>query len=238
MKPTPAIQTKGLSKGFGARLVLKGIDLEVAQGETVALMGANGSGKTTLLRCLAALTRPTAGEVRWFGHPAAADASARRLVGMVAHENAVYPHLTVSENLIFAARMYGLPRPAHRAEDLIRRFGLWTHALWPAVRLSRGMRQRLALARALIHEPPILLLDEPFSGLDRAGSELLIALVSDLRARDRTVCFASHDPQIAYRLAGRVLCLESGRLHVQGSGFRVQDAPPATRHPLPATRAA
>ena len=213
MSATPAIQTKGLSKGFGARLVLKGIDLEVAQGETVALMGVNGSGKTTLLRCLAALTRPTAGEVRWFGRPAAADASARRLVGMVAHENAVYPHLTVSENLIFAARMYGLPGPAQRAEDLIRRFGLWTHAHWPAVRLSRGMRQRLALARALIHEPPILLLDEPFSGLDAAGSELLIALVSDLRARDRTVCFATHEPQIAHRLADRVLRLESGRLY-------------------------
>ena len=212
MRPTPAIQTRGLCKRFGPRLVLKAIDLEAAQGETIALMGANGSGKTTLLRCLAGLSRPTAGEVCWFGHPAAAHVLARGLVGMVAHENALYPHLTAWENLIFAARMYGLPDPARRADELLCRFGLSAQAHGPAVRLSRGMRQRLALARAVIHEPRILLLDEPFSGLDAAGSELLIDLLSDLRARERTVCLAAHDLQIAQRLAGRVLRLESGRL--------------------------
>ena len=116
-EPAPAILVRRLSKSFGRRTVLRQIDWQVAEGQSVAVTGANGSGKSTLLACLASVVRPTSGEVRWFGHPAAGDPAARRLVGMVAHENRLYPHLTLRENLVFAARMYGVAWPQRRADQ-------------------------------------------------------------------------------------------------------------------------
>ncbi len=228
-----AIRAKGLSKVFGTRSVLDGIDLEVAEGETLALTGANGAGKTTLLRCLASLTRPTAGEVFWRGRRAAGDASARRLLGMVAHESSAYPQLTVRENLLFTARMQGLHRPVTRADEWIRSVGLETHAHSLVARISRGMKQRLALARALIHDPPILLLDEPFSGLDAGGRDWLVALLAGLRDRGRTVCFSTHDVYAAETLADRVVYLQSGRLKELG-----KDQLRASEASLSAARAA
>jgi heme ABC exporter ATP-binding subunit CcmA len=218
MDRTIAIHATRLSKAFGSRTVLSRVDLEVAEGEAVALCGANGAGKTTLLRCLASVTRPSAGEVFWFGRPAAGCASARRLIGMVGHEASAYPHLTVRENVIFAARMYDVPHAVQRADDLIRAIGLQSHAECLTARISRGKRQRLALARALVHEPSILLLDEPFSGLDAEGTQWLIALLESLRDRGRTICFATHDRQLAERQADRIVLLQGGRLQEIGSG--------------------
>ncbi len=154
----PAISARRLSKRFGARRVLDAIELQVAAGQCVVLTGANGAGKTTLLRCLASLLRPSDGEVRWFGQ-SSADPAARRLIGMVAHETRLYPHLTLRENLVFAARMHDVAGPRRRADELLAAVGLAAHAdrLPPA--LSRGMRQRAAVARAILHDPPILLLD-------------------------------------------------------------------------------
>jgi ABC-type multidrug transport system ATPase subunit len=207
-----AIQTERLSKVFGRRVVLREIDLEVAEGEIVAITGANGAGKTTLLRCLASVLRPSAGEVRWFGRSARAGWAARRLVGLVAHESLLYPHLTLRENLIFAARMSDVRDPARHADAWLGSTGLGPHATRVPTRISRGMRQRLAVARALIHDPPIVLLDEPFSGLDTEGSEWLVRLLQDLRTQRRTICFAAHDPLTRRRLADRLLELQSGRV--------------------------
>ena len=176
------------------------------------MIGANGAGKTTLLRCLASIVRPTAGEVRWFGN-AVKSTAARRLIGMVAHESHLYPHLTLRENLVFAARMCGVSEPAHRANQLLGRTALSSYAeLWPT-QVSAGIRHRAAIARALVHDPPILLLDEPFSCLDAQGSQWLLEMLLDFRKSGRTICFATHDETKTDRLAERVLELRSGQLH-------------------------
>ncbi len=227
----PAIEVVGLSKWFGDQVVLDAIDLVVPRGECVALRGANGAGKTTLLRCLAALVRPTAGEVRWLGRPAAAAPADRRLVGMVAHETLVYPHLTVQENLLFAARMCDVADPARRTAELLSSAGLEVYARRPASQVSRGTRQRLAVLRAVVHDPPILLLDEPFSGLDARAADWLAGLLGELRGRGRTVCLVSHDPHRARELADRVIELCSGRLRElkDGASDETRGTPPAAR---------
>lgn len=228
---TTAIQTRGLCKAFGGRPVLHKLDLDVAEGEKVALTGANGAGKTTLLRCLASILRPSSGEVRWFGQPAAANPAARRLIAMVGHETRLYPHLTVRENLIFAARMCDVRQPALRADQLLESIGLRPHAHRFPAQLSRGMRQRVAIVRALVHDPRILLLDEPFSGLDRQATDWLLGLLRDLHAQQRTVCFTTHDRHKAEHLSDRVLHLCSGRAEqVRSAGETVfQEVAPKAR---------
>jgi len=210
-----AIRTRGLCRAFGSRIVLRQIDLAIPAGQTVALTGANGAGKTTLLRCLAALSRPTAGEVRWFGQPAAANSPACRLLGVVMHESQIYPHLTVRENLLFSARMYDVPEPGKQVERWLENVGLERHRHCLAASLSRGMRQRLALARALAHDPQILLWDEPFSGLDHESAGWLKDLLEKLREAGKTVCFSTHDADLARNHADRILLLRAGRLQEQ-----------------------
>ena len=217
IETTPAIRASGLSKVFGNRVVFSRLDLEVAEGESVALTGANGAGKTTLLRCLASIFRPTSGEISWFGRSITSDPTAKRLIGVVAHESFLYPRLTLRENLIFAARMCDVRRPGDGADRLLESVSLRPHADRLPTQISKGMRQRLAIARALIHDPPILLLDEPFSGLDAAGVEWLVTLLGDLRERGRTLCFAMHDQAKVRRLADRVLHLRSGRVQERAS---------------------
>lgn len=216
MTPTAelAIQVRGLTKEFGRRAVLRQIDLEIVPGQSLALTGANGAGKTTLLRCLASLVRPTAGTICWFGQPVTAGPAVRRLIGMVAHENRLYPQLTLRENLVFAARMHGLAEPHPHADAWLDRIGLAACAGYLPGQASKGMRQRVAVARALLHEPPILLLDEPFSGLDQAGCQWLMAMLHDVRGVGRTLCFATHDAGPVRRLADRVLELRAGTLHL------------------------
>jgi len=208
----PAIEAHRLAKAFGRRIVLRDLGLAIGEGETVALMGSNGAGKTTLLRCLAAILRPTAGHVRWFGEPAASGPEMRRLVGVLGHGNLLYPHLTLRENLLFAARMYDLSRPDDTADRWLRSAGLEWAAKRPASGLSRGMAQRAGLARALLHEPKILLLDEPFAGLDVEGASWLAGTLQDLCNRGRTICFATHDPARARQLADRSLYLRAGQI--------------------------
>jgi ABC-type multidrug transport system ATPase subunit len=158
------------------------------------------------------LTRPTSGEVRWFGRPAGADPAARRVLGMVPHQSCLYPHLTARENVLFAARMQGLADPGRRADEWLAAAGLGPHAHRLATHLSRGTRQRLALARALVHDPPIVLMDEPFAGLDAEAAGWLLDLLAAFRRRGRAVCLATHDPEKLQNLCGRVLQLRGGRI--------------------------
>ena len=209
---TIAIEARGLARRFGDRIVFEHVDLSVAEGQCVALTGANGAGKTTLLRCLASALRPSEGEVRWFGHAAAADPASRRLIALAAHEGSLYPHLTLRENLVFAARMCDVRRPARRADQWLRGVGLHAYARCLPGQVSKGMRQRLSLARALLHDPQIVLLDEPFSGLDISGTDWLLDLLERLLRRRRTLLFATHDLQITRLLADRVLRLRSKRV--------------------------
>ena len=208
-----AIQVSRLSKSFGGRTVLDGVDFQIAAGQSVALTGANGAGKTTLLGCLAWALRPDGGEVRWFGQLAGGNVALRRAIGLLAHESGLYSHLTLRENLLFAARMSAAGDAAGISQRWLELTGLAPHANALPTQLSRGMRQRLAVGRALIHDPPILLLDEPFAALDAAGAEWLSALLAELRNRGRTLCFVAHEQERVRRLADRVLELREGKVY-------------------------
>lgn len=193
-------------------MVLREVDLEIAAGECVVLTGENGSGKTTLLRCLAAQARPSSGKVFWFGHLAAGHPEQRKLIGMVTHESRLYPHLTLRENLLFAARMCALDEPRQRVDSLLDQIGLQSLADRQVRQVSRGIQQRLAVARALIHNPPILVLDEPFSGLDSLSRDWLTGILKELRATGCAVCLATHDEEQMRLLADRILMLRKGSL--------------------------
>lgn len=212
IKSAVAIQAMRISKDYDGRSVLRTVSLNVAQSECVALAGANGAGKTTLLRCLAGASRPNAGTVHWFGQNAFSNPDARHLMGYVAHESCLYPHMTLRENVLFAARMNDVPKPGERTDELIEFAGLGPCRDRRASQLSRGMRQRLSIARAMVHDPRILLLDEPFAGLDSEGTEWLVGLLRDLRARGRALCFATHDLKLSQRFSDRIVSLKSGRL--------------------------
>jgi len=209
----PPIVAEGLRREFGGIPVLAGIDLTVDAGELVVLLGANGAGKTTLLRVLATLLRPSGGTLRLFGEDASRrPPAARRRVGHVGHESACYPDLTGRENLRFYAELHGVPDPESRITELLRWAGL-EEAARRAVRVySRGMVQRLALARALLHGPELLLLDEPFSGLDPSASARLQSLLAELRRSGHAIVLSTHDVERVAAIATRVAILHRGRI--------------------------
>jgi len=177
------IRARGLGKRFGAKRVLEGLDLDVERGDFLLVTGPNGSGKTTLLRLVAGLLAPTAGELH-------VDAE-RAALGFLAHEALVYRELTALENLQLFARLYRVPEARERIGMLLERFGLWDVRNERAGSFSRGMLQRLALCRTFLHEPSLLLLDEPYNALDAAGAELLDR---ELAAHEGTYVVATHDP--------------------------------------------
>ncbi len=202
-----------IERAFGARRALAGVSLVVQPGEAILLAGPNGAGKTTLLRCLAGLARPTRGSVQLLGRALrVGDAASRRRIGMVAHQTWLHDDLTLLENFSFAARLYDLPEPRRTAMAALERAGLLARAgdLPPA--LSRGMQQRAAIARALLHQPDILLLDEPFSGLDAAACAGLRATIAGVIARGAAAIVVSHQPQEVWEVATRVVALRAGRV--------------------------
>lgn len=209
MKP---LEARNLSRKMDDQSVLERVDLSISRGEIVALVGANGAGKTTLLRCLAGRLRPSSGEVFWFGTSPQHRPATHPLVGFVAHESSLYPELTVHENLAFVARMYGIAGTRNRVEEILKSFGLDGWANHIVRRLSKGVCRRVSLARALMHDPPIVILDEPFSGLDSDGRQWFEGWMSNLRAQGRAICFTSHDEQQCRRVADRRLELRDGNL--------------------------
>jgi ABC-type multidrug transport system ATPase subunit len=206
--PPPAVALAGVVKAFDHRPVLRGVDLRVERGRAVAILGANGSGKTTLLRVVAALTAPTRGTVALFGRPPGPQM--RRRVGMVPHESLLYDNLTVAENLRFFAGLYDLP--SARAADVLAQPALAPLAGRRARVLSRGQRQQVNLARALLHDPDLLLLDEPYTGLDVAAAARLTDVLRAERGRGRTLLFSTHDIEEARALGAEVGVLLGGRL--------------------------
>ena len=186
------IQARGLGRRFGEKRVLDGVDLDLARGGFLLVTGPNGSGKTTLLRLIAGLLVPTAGELR-------VDAPRER-VGFLGHEPLVYRELTALENLDLYGRLYRVPERRERIGMLLERFGLWDARNRRAETFSRGMLQRLALSRALLHDPELLVLDEPFSALDEGGAALLDRELAELRLR-ATFVVTSHDPERVAHLA-------------------------------------
>ena len=180
------IHARGLGRRFGEKRVLSGLDLEVAPGEFLLVTGPNGSGKTTLLRLFAGLIVPTSGELD-------VDVDRSR-IGFLGHDPLVYRELTPVENLDLYGRLYRIPERRERIGMLLERFGLWDVRREQTGAFSRGMLQRLALCRTLLHEPELLLLDEPFSSLDAAGSALLLDELGQ-RSERHTIVLASHQPE-------------------------------------------
>jgi heme exporter protein A len=192
------IRATGLAKRYGAKRVLQGIDFGLPRGGFLVVTGPNGSGKTTLLRLCAGLAAPTSGELE-----VAAD---RRDIGFLAHEPLVYNELTALENLDLYGRLYGVPERRERIGMLLERFGLWDVRSELVSTFSRGMSQRLALCRSLLHDPKLLILDEPYSALDEAGVDLLDRELAELRATS-TCLVATHDPERLAALASGSLAL-------------------------------
>lgn len=212
----PCLEVQHLKKSYGLKPVLRGIDLVLARGQRVALLGANGAGKTTLLRILACLTKPSAGGVRIYGLDCTQEAQqVRRLVGFVAHQPYLYEELTAEENLLFFARMYSVAQGRERARMLLQRVGLERRSHERVKTLSRGQVQRLAWARALLHSPLLLLLDEPDTGLDQEGTALIEQLLHEHTEQGGTTLFTTHQLERALTLADSVVMLVNGRVAYQ-----------------------
>lgn len=206
------VRARGVSKVIDERVVLRDVDLEVAAGEFVVVLGANGAGKTTLLNILATLTRATEGDLRLFGQDVRRQAAnVRRRIGMIGHRGMLYRDLSARENLVFFGNLYGVRDPGRRAEELLARVGLEGRAGDAVRHFSRGMVQRAAIARALMHDPELLLADEPFAGLDLVAVAGLEKLLAELRVEGRTVILTNHDVEQSLRLAGRAVVLRGGR---------------------------
>ena len=209
----PPLRAEGLARRFGGMTVLESVDLAVDAGEAVVLLGPNGAGKTTLLRILALLLAPTGGRLLLFGSDATrAPAALRRRIGYVGHEISCYPELSAAENLAFYARLFGVSEAPARIARLLAWAGLDGAGRRPVRAYSRGMGQRLALARALLHEPDLVLLDEPFSGLDPDAVERLQQQLLELRAAGHSILLATHDVERAAPIASRLAILHRGRI--------------------------
>lgn len=211
------ITVRKLVKRFGPKVVLRGLNFDVEQGEFVALLGPNGAGKTTFLRILASLSRPTLGDVQVAGHRLPADAAVvRQRLGVVSHLPLLYGDLTAEENLQFYGRMYGLQQLEPRITEVLELVGLEKRRRDLVRTFSRGMQQRLAIGRAVLHDPEVILFDEPHTGLDQDASSMLDTVLQEVAARGRTVVMTSHDLARSADLATRFDVLSRGVIVASG----------------------
>ncbi len=207
-----ALEVKGLTRRFGVRKALDEVDLELPGGAFLSIFGPNGAGKTTLVRVLTTLTPPSAGSVRVDGLDVVEDAvGLRERIGLISHNPLLYPDLTAEENLAFFADMYGVEDPAGRARELLESVELDHRRTDTVATFSRGMLQRLSIARALLHHPKVLFLDEPYSGLDPHAVDILDALIAQIRA-EHTFVMVSHDLTKGLELCTHALILARGKV--------------------------
>ncbi|HHW14377.1 MAG TPA: ABC transporter ATP-binding protein [Firmicutes bacterium] len=220
------IQAAGLGKRIGDRQILSGIDLDLPDGQFLTVFGPNGAGKTTLIRILCLLTRATEGKLSLDG-VAVDDDSAQRLrrsVGVLSHHTYLYDDLTAAENLRFYGRMYGVGDLERRIPEVLEEVGLTLYFHDPVRHFSRGMQQRLAIARAILHEPAFLFLDEPYTGLDPQGSAVLSRILARLKNERRTVVMITHNFDEGLALADQVMILAKGRVVYRAASAEVDRA--------------
>lgn len=215
-----AVRMRGVTKSFGRSRVLRGIDLDVPTGRTLSLVGANGSGKTTLLKILATLSKPDSGQVLIGGFNADKfGTQIRAKIGVVTHDPLLYDDLTGRENLRFFCRMFSVSRADERLEWVADLMGMTDRLDQRVGALSHGMKKRFSIARALLHDPEILLMDEPESGLDQEAVALLDAVISDSSDPCRTVIMTTHNHERAIELGDTLATLERGRVsHIESTG--------------------
>jgi heme exporter protein A len=208
----PAIEVSGVSRSFGRRRAVDGVDFSLESGECLALFGPNGAGKTTLLRVIAGLLKPTAGVVRVSGKSLRDDAPARGQMGLISHQSMLYRALTARENVEFAARLYGMRDVRGSATRALDRIRILDRADTPVRSLSRGLQQRVSIARAIVHDPAVVLLDEPYTGLDAAGGAALTEMLQLLRSSGASLILVTHNVEEGLAIASRAAIMLAGRL--------------------------
>lgn len=208
----PAVEVRGLVKQYHFRPVLDQLSLTLQDGDFCVLVGANGAGKTTLLRILAALARPNHGHVLIDGLPLSASPAIRGSIGYIGHQPMFYEDLTALENLQHYARLYGASQPERRISEAIRASGIERSQDRPVKTFSRGMQQRLSIERALLHDPKILLFDEPYTGLDQEAAQLLDQRLQKLHSNGRVILVAAHRPQRLVHMASHIAWLQNGKI--------------------------
>lgn len=209
---TPVVEAQELFRSFGRKEALSGVTFTVRSGDCLALFGPNGAGKTTLLRTLSGLLRPTKGEARIEGRALPGGAEVRSRVGIVSHHSLLYDALTGLENVVFAARLYAVPDPSAAARVALDQMGMSSRMNAPVRSLSRGMQQRVSIARAMVHSPSVILADEPYSGLDDDGSRSLTALLGELRAAGAAMIVVTHNIAEGLSLATHAAVMSAGKM--------------------------
>jgi heme ABC exporter ATP-binding subunit CcmA len=218
MPETLALDSKEIEKKFGYSFAVRNVSLRVGRGESVVLFGSNGAGKTTFLKMAAGLMRPTRGSLSVEGFDIGKQADeARRRIGFLSHNTFVYKDLSPLENLKFFCRLYGVPDSEERLIDLLDRVGLRGRASEPVRAFSRGLQQRVGIARALLHDPSVILLDEPYTGLDAKAAQTLNGMLDEALAAGKTIVLTTHDLDQGLRAATRALILDRGNVVYDGS---------------------
>ena len=208
---TPIVEASDLTRAFGSRKAVAGVTFSLAPAECLAVFGPNGAGKTTLLRLLAGLLKPSSGSARLAGIPLPGGTLARSRVGLISHHTMLYEALSARENVSFAARLYGIRDPRMRVDDALSRMSMLERADAPVRLLSRGMQQRVSIARAMVHSPQVILADEPYSGLDDSGARALTALLQELRAAGTAIIIVTHNLAEGLSLATHAAVMQRGR---------------------------
>ncbi|HET9634293.1 MAG TPA: heme ABC exporter ATP-binding protein CcmA [Gemmatimonadaceae bacterium] len=207
----PVVEVAELTRAFGSRMAVGGVTFSLAAGECLALFGPNGAGKTTLLRVLAGLLKPTSGSARVSGIALPGGSVARSRVGLISHHTMLYDALSPRENVAFAARLYGIRDPRERVEAALQRMAMLERAETPVRSLSRGMQQRVSIARAMVHSPQLVLADEPYSGLDDSGARALTSLLRELLSAGTSIIIVTHNLPEGLSLATHATVMHGGK---------------------------